>query len=116
MNLLQEIRVPFTIPAPPPKIPTLGIDSLTFSVLDIYHTSDIFAAHVDTKSQAVNTLPQPEITSSSETHTPREWATSFVGEQQELDSIVSDLLTAFPSHSTDGGYPQHSSLIYILQN
>ena len=60
---------------------------------------------VDTKSQAVNTLPLHEMTSSSETHTPREWATSFISEQQELDSTVADLLTAFPfQHSTDGRF------------
>ena len=68
-----------------------------------YYYPDSFV--VDTKSQAVNTLPLHEMTSSSETHTPREWATSFISEQQELDSTVADLLTAFPfQHSTDGRF------------
>ena len=58
---------------------------------------------VDTKTQAVNTLPLHEMTSSSSAHSPREWTTSFMGEQQELDSILADLLSAFPSQHSAGG-------------
>ena len=58
---------------------------------------------VDTKSQAVNTLPLQEMTSSSGTHSPRELATSLLEEQQELDSILADLLTAFPPPHPTGG-------------
>ena len=69
---------------------------------------------VDTKTQGVNTLPLNEMTSSSETHTPREWSTSLIEEQQELDSILADLLTAFPTqHSASGRQLKISSVCAI---
>ena len=79
------------------------------------HNNTLIAVQMDKKSQAVNTLPLHEMTSSSETYTPREWATSFLGEQQELDSIVSDLLTAFSFHTNDG---RHTllSLLFLSFN
>jgi hypothetical protein len=82
-----EVKVPFAVPPPPPKIPVQD------------------SPFVGTKSQAVNTLPLQEVTSSSGTHSPREWATSFVEEQQELEGILADLLTAFPPPHPTGVFP-----------
>ncbi|CAI8022460.1 Dystrophin, isoform D [Geodia barretti] len=83
----KEVKVPFAIPPPPPKIPLQA------------------SPFVDTKSQAVNTLLLGEMTSSSGTHSPREWSTTLLGEQQELDSILADLLTAFPPPHSTGVFP-----------
>lgn len=69
---------------------------------------------VDTKTQGVNTLPFNEMTSSSETHTPREWSTSLIEEQQELDSILADLLTAFPTQHSASGRQTISFVCAIL--
>lgn len=69
---------------------------------------------VDTKTQGVNTLPLNEMTSSSETHTPREWSTSLIEEQQELDSILADLLTAFPTQYSTSGRQRISFAYAIL--
>ena len=64
-------------------------------IIIILHYALPHLALVDSEIQA-------DLTTSSETRSPQEWTTSFVGDQQELDSIFKDLLRAFPTPTTEG--------------
>ena len=59
----------------------------------------------ETRTQAVNTPTLPELSSvpSSVPHTftTGEWGSLFGGEEEEMDAMVREILTAFPTQTTE---------------
>ena len=56
---------------------------------------------VDLKTQAVNTLP---FESSKLLETPQEWSLMLGGEEEEIAAMVTELMAAFPTQTTEGMY------------